>query len=324
MIYIAEYVWGRIEQDVERYTKTERKAVECFIDTLIELKKKINEAEPRSQQRKDLVEEIQQFKANNEDLFGISSPIFWARVTDRKQRRKIVKRNVMTLPYGGTAYGLGQQQIDDAKKHGIPLLQHMEHKWGAYMGREIFEECKIALRKPMQLLIVFESAGRLAEKEGRFLSWTVPITDFPVIQNYTQGKMKKIWVQYGPPLGKRLNTGYYQNTMQLHVSFIEDIEPSKGKQSQGASPNAIHSLDAAHLALTVSRAPFPVTTIHDSFGTLLADMPELYILIRETFIELYKNDPLRSMLKDIRGELGDITYGTVKVLAVPSIVTISF
>jgi len=214
---------------------------------------------------------------------------------------------------GGTAYGLGEQQIDDARKHGIELLLHLEHRWGAYLGREVYTDCRVSLKRPMQLLKVFEEAGRRAEERGEFLGWTVPITGFPVVQNYTEGLVKKIWCQYGPPMGPKNNTGYYDNTLQLAICFIEDVKPSKGKQSQGASPNAIHSLDAAHLAVTVHKAEFPITTIHDSFGCLLADMPELFKLIRQTFVELYEADPLTSIMKDIGGDLSNIEFGTLDI-----------
>jgi DNA-directed RNA polymerase len=101
--------------------------------------------------------------------------------------------------------------------------------------------------------------------------------------------------------------------LQLAICFIEDVKPSKGKQSQGASPNAIHSLDAAHLALTVYRANFPISTIHDSFGCLFADMPKLYTLIRETFVELYETDPLMQIMKDIGGDVSNIEFGTLDI-----------
>ena len=215
----------------------------------------------------------------------------------------------MTLPYGGTSYGLGQQVIDDSKKHGIQLLLYMEHKWGAFLGRMIHEVCKVALKKPMRLLSIFEEAGKRAEESGKFLSWTVPITKFPVVQNYTEGKIKKRWIQYGPPKGERNSSGYYDNTMQLNICFIEDVIPSKRKQAQGASPNAIHSLDAAHLTLTCYRADFDVTTIHDSFGCLLSDMPKLFKLVRQTFLELYSTDPLTAIMLDISGDISNVELG---------------
>ncbi len=311
--YVGDHVWERLREECDRLGEDVVEDANVFIDELIDLKKQITEAEPRSERRAQLVERIQKFKETNALIAQLASPVYWMRVIDAKHRRKIVKRNVMTLPYGGTAYGLGQQQIDDAKKHGIDILLYLEHKWGAFLGREIYEDCKVSLARPMRLLNVFEKAGREAEARGEFLSWKAPITGFPVVQNYTEGVVKKTWVQYGPPSGPKLSTGYYANTLQLAVCFIEDVVPSKGKQATGASPNGIHSLDAAHLALTVYRCPFSVTTIHDSFGCLLADMPDLFRIVRETFVELYSTDPLGALMADIKGDISDVELGDLNV-----------
>ena len=214
---------------------------------------------------------------------------------------------------GGSAYGLGQQQIDDSKKHGIDLLLYMEHKYGAFLGREIYDDCKISLERPTRLLKVFEEAGRRAEEEGRFLSWTTPVVMFPVVQNYTEGVVKKVHIQYGPQVGAKNSTGSHDNDLQLPICHIEEQVPSKRKQSQGASPNAIHSLDAAHLIITCYRADFSVTTIHDSYGCLLPHMPKLYPLVRETFVELYKTDPLSVIMKDIGGDISNIELGDLNL-----------
>lgn len=166
----------------------------------------------------------------------------------------------------------------------------------------------------MKFLETLEKCGKIAEKEGRFLSWIVPITNFPVVQHYTEGVVRKRYIQYGPPKGPRKSTGYFENTLQLAVCFIEDKLPSRGKQAQGASPNAIHSLDAAHLMLVTTRAPFPVTTIHDSYGCLLADMPQLFTIVRETFVELYEANPLERLMQDVGGTFNDV--GTLDITLV--------
>jgi len=311
--YVADNVWNHLRELTQMFEKDEVNAAEKLIDNILELKKAINEAEPRSDKRAELIAQIQKLKLENSVLMNIAGPLFWLRITDNKHKRKIVKRNTMTLPYGGTPYGLGQQQIDDAKKHGIDLLLYMEHKWGSFLGREVFANCKYSLKRPMQLLSVFEQAGKKAEEEKRFLSWHVPVTNFPVVQNYVEGTTKKFWVQYGPPEGEQLNTGYYANTFQIAISCLELPVPSKGKQSQGASPNAIHSLDAAHLAMIVAKCPFEITTIHDSFGCLLADMPDLFRIARETFVELYKADPLNVLMKEIEGDLTNVEFGTLDI-----------
>jgi DNA-directed RNA polymerase len=311
--YVADHVWATIEQQANQIGQREQQFCNDLIDTLLDMKTQIAAAPQNSDRRKELITDVNNLKKESEYIVDLAKPIFWNRITDPKHRRKIVKRNVMTLPYGGTAYGLGQQQIDDARKHGIPLLMAMEHAWGSYLGQAVYKDCRVSLKRPMQLLSVFEQAGKIAEAENRFLSWIVPITNFPVVQHYTEGTVKKIWVQYGPPIGERNPTGYYDNTFQLAICFLEHTKPSRKKQSQGASPNAIHSLDAAHLMLAVNRADFPITTIHDSFGCLLGDMADLYIIIRETFVELYNADPLHKIMKDINGDLTGIEFGTLDI-----------
>jgi DNA-directed RNA polymerase len=309
--YVADHVWAHLAEEVAKMHPKIRAECEKVIDTLTDMKNQITSAPLKSERRKELIAEILKFKKENDRLIDLACPVYWARITDQRDRRKVVKRNVMTLPYGGTAYGLGQQVIDDARKHGIPQLLTMEHKWGNYMGREVIEDCKISLRRPMQLLSVFTAAGRKAEQNGKFLSWIVPITNFPVVQNYTEGITKKIWVQYGPPEGERNKTGYYRNTFQLAICFLEDTKPSKKRQSQGAAPNAIHSLDAAHLAITAARCDFPITTIHDSFGCLLGDMSDLFIILRESFVELYAANPLGTIIRHIDGDLEGVELGTL-------------
>jgi len=209
-----------------------------------------------------------------------------------------------------------QQQIDDAKKHNIDSLMTMEQKWGSLMGRLIYEDCRESLKRPMRLLKIFELSGKIAEENNEFLAWNVPVTNFPVVQHYTEGVVKKVHVQYGPMRGPKTKTGYTENNFQLHICFIEDQVPSKNKQSQGASPNAIHSLDAAHLMLTVHRAPFGVTTIHDSYGCLLADMPDLFRIVRETFVELYAANPLGYIMLQIKGNVRNVEMGTLDIKSI--------
>jgi len=314
--YVATYVWERLEKQLSETPPGDIVASEQLIEKLIEMKKEIYDAGFSAEKRKPLLDRIRQYRQEHEDLINKTAHVFWCKIKDIKQRRKIVKRNVMTLPYGGTPYGLGEQQINDARKHGIDLLIYLENKWSSFMGRTVFEVCKEYLKRPMRLLSVFEEAGKKAESEGRFLKWNVPVTDFPVVQNYTEGVSKKIWVQYGPPEGMRLNTGYFINTYQILICFIEDVVPSKHKQSQGASPNAIHSLDAAHLMLTVNKCDFSVTTIHDSYGALLADVDKLFVNVRESFVDLYASDPLKSLMEQIGGDVSQVEIGTLDVSSI--------
>jgi DNA-directed RNA polymerase len=208
---------------------------------------------------------------------------------------------------------MSQQCIDDARKHGIPLLMNNEHIWSSYLGRLIYNDCKKSIKRPMQLLSVFEESGRLAESRDEFLKWHTPVTNFPVVQHYMEGTVRTIWVQYGPPQGERISTERYANTYRINLCFVEELKPAKKRQSQGAAPNAIHSLDAAHLMLTIHNCDFTVTTIHDSFGCLLGDMQDLFVIVRESFVELYKNDPLKSLVTQLGGNMENVEIGNLDI-----------
>jgi DNA-directed RNA polymerase len=343
--YVADYVWGEILKEKNLLRLEEAEECERLVATLFDMRKQLKEAIPKSDRRKELSEAMHVFRGQNLPLIKKAAPLFWSKITDSKAKRKIAKRNVMTLPYGGSAYGLGQQQIDDARKHGVELLAFMENRWGSYMGQMIYASCRQSMEKPMQLLKAFEDAGKRKEAEGvteaksidnelreinggkedkseiaqkaiaeakmKFLRWTLPVTSFLVVQRYTEGTTKKVYVQYGPPEGIRASTGHFDNTYQINVCFTEIHKASTGKQSLGASPNAIHSLDAAHLMMTVCACPFDVVTIHDSFGASLGDLPALYRIVREQFVELYRHNPLQSIMKDIGGDVSHIEMGTL-------------
>jgi len=308
---IAKNTWAVIETAVQRLSPARKAECEAFIHELKDFKERITAATP--QERMQLTKDIVSFKNKNKTLMEDSCPVFWSKITSVKERRKVLKRNVMTIPYGASGYGLGEQIIEDSKKYGIPWLFNIEFKLASYLGRLTYETCEYSLRRSIKLLRAFENCGKYAEEAGQYLSWNAPLTGFPVIQHYVEGKVKKAWIQYGPKIGPKLSTRQYANTYQIMLSFLEEPVPSKRKQAQGAAPNIIHSLDAAHLSFTIASADFPITTIHDSFGCLAGDMEELYKHVREVFVFLYLQDPLTSIGDDINLNFKEIDIGDFDV-----------
>lgn len=310
--YVAGHAWSNLAERVKDYTKEDISECRVTIRAVRDMKQNLERLTDKDARMLAHIEH-KDYRLEHTEQLAKAGPVYWLRFTDAKDRRKLVKRNVMTLPYGGTPYGLGQQQIEDAPKHGIPALRYLERSWGAMLGRIVYDDCRVSLARPMRLLGVFEAAGKMAEARDEFLSWTVPVTNFPVVQNYTEGVVKKVWVQYGPPIGAKKSTGYYVNTLQLSVTFPEIQIHSKGKQGTGASPNCIHSFDAAHLTLTVAACDFPVTTIHDSFGCLLPDMPVLYQQVRKQFVRFYEHEPLESVLRDFNSDISNVAFGNLDI-----------
>lgn len=105
--YVGDHVWNMLEEKEKTLTEDEILECETTIDNLTEIKKHIHEAELRSDNRASYIEEIREFRKVNEETLDKAAVVYWLRITDSKHKRKIVKRNVMTLPYGGSAYGLG-------------------------------------------------------------------------------------------------------------------------------------------------------------------------------------------------------------------------
>jgi DNA-directed RNA polymerase len=312
--HVANHVWLKITKDTSAIGDVNH--LEAIIDKIIEMKAIISSTLPKSTERAEMIAEMAIYRDMFKSQIKEAAPLFWNRISDSKEKRKISKRGTMTLAYGSTSYGMSKQVQEDARKHGIPLLLALEASWASYMGRSLYEDCKLSLQRPAQLLAKFEQAGKQAEADNRFLKWTLPVTNFPVVQHYTEGAVKKIYVQYGAPIGERCSTGYFTNTLQLSVCFTENPIISKRKQGLGASPNAIHSLDAAHLMMIVCESPFDTTTIHDSFGCALADMADLFTIVREQFVRLYENDPLERILTEMGVTLDGVEIGALDIRGV--------
>ncbi len=102
----------------------------------------------------------------------------------------------------------------------------------------------------------------------------------------------------------------------------------KNKNLSSIAPNYIHMQDSTHLMLSVNAAreagikDFKV--IHDSFATHYADTEEFHHIIKQQFIELYKNDLLfklkeefkaLSLSEEVKTKLDEleITYGTLDI-----------
>jgi DNA-directed RNA polymerase len=72
--------------------------------------------------------------------------------------------------------------------------------------------------------------------------------------------------------------------------------PSPGGFASGISPNFIHSMDAAHMALIIHHWDGDFAAIHDSFSTHACDVASLLSLTKEVFIKMYNH---RDFYKDI-------------------------
>lgn len=205
--------------------------------------------------------------------------------------RSLVKRAVMTTPYGVTKRSAADYVVADYLKD--PKVSHpfdkaeymkaaallMESVWPAIgdvvvKGREAMDWLKKSARAILSNLP--------ADVEYPVITWTSP-SGFPAFQSYYEREEHRINTRLHGP-------------MKI-VVLTEKDEADTNKHATGLAPNFVHSMDAAHLHLTTAMcgAQFidAVAMIHDDYGTHAANAQRLYEIIRERFVWMYENhDPI--------------------------------
>ena len=254
-------------------------------------------------ERNDKWTEIMDYKKKNEAILIRVAPQFWLQenVTDKK--RKIAKRNVMTLGYGSETVGFSDQLLEDCPKM-LDELKFIERKWTWFMADLNFKNCMSKLPGPARMLSLFKQLAILANGKSKQFAWTVPITNFPAIQTYFDPESARVEVKWK---GERV---------RFNVITPEISTMNKRKQKQSASPNVIHSFDASHLTMTCLACNFQTVTVHDSFGTAAGNMGELFVIVREMWVEFYESDPLRDLLLqhdaiDMMPEVGELDHRAI-------------
>lgn len=224
--------------------------------------------------------------------------------------RKITKRSVMVLPYGGTRISCidyvrqaAQEKIAGGADN--PFGEDLTRATTA-LGMVVWDaigDVVVAARDAMDWL---QKAARAAASAGQAVSWTTP-SGFPAHQEYRKTKVRRVETRLH---GQLTRPRMYGETDKLDAD----------KQALGMSPNFVHSLDASALVLTVCRAldrgVVDFAMIHDSYGTHAANTEELAACLREAFVAMYEgHDPLSDLARDLPGvKLPDLpSKGTLDI-----------
>lgn len=206
--------------------------------------------------------------------------------------RKLVKRPVMTLPYGVTHYGMRDQLLLEARDQGLPLGD-LKFEACIFLSELVYEaigEVVVAARKAMDWL---QEAAKVAASNGLPVHWTAP-QGFPVFQDYRSLRSRQLEVLVN---GRCMKPRIGEETEKMDVR----------RQMLGISPNFVHSCDAAHLMRTVrlcvDAGIEEFGMIHDSYATLAADVEALNVILRQAFIEQYSSDVLGKFRQELVAQL---------------------
>lgn len=203
--------------------------------------------------------------------------------------RTLVKRSVMTLPYGSTRFSCADFIVGDYLRMGkAPEFTKEQYgKAATFLSHFVWSSIGDVVVKARQAMDWLQSAAKLLIKEGETkITWITP-SGFPAAQTYWETDIH------------RINTRLCGGT-KLVIQRDSDLADTN-RHRNGISPNFIHSMDASHLTLTVLAARHSsidaLAMIHDDYGTHATFAPQLSKIIREVFVGMYENS---SPLEDLR------------------------
>jgi DNA-directed RNA polymerase len=248
-----------------------------------------------SPKREDIYEQVKAVvsRAINDDAVnGVPEALAWVgRVT-----RSVVKRAVMTTPYGVTERGIRDQLIADGHVKGADLSVGVTKGAAAdYLRDKIVEGLSETVVAAKDIMAWIQKVASELADAGRPMEWTTPC-------------------------GNVVRQSYYNLAMTNVVTLVgktrlwsedENLGLNVRKCTLASAPNLIHSFDAAHVALTcVAFAdemgkhgePASVAMIHDSYATHAADTAVLARVLREQFVEMYSVNWLENLEQEFRAK----------------------
>ena len=295
--YVSAFVWTEINKLVDPNTDYDEE-----IDKIVDMNKKtmLLDGPDRAQH----LTEMREYRTSNAGNITKLAPYYWARVTSLDMQRKLCKRGVMTLVYGVTRFGAGDQVMEDIPKHGITMLEGADASWAIWLGGIVYDTMLKVLPRSTALLTLFRTAGTRSGLSGIPLSWHTPIVNYHVVQNYATGRLVDV------------HTDLFEERITLRFRDNSMMYEKLSKQQAGAAPNIVHSLDATHLILTAYYSSVPVVSVHDSFGTLAGCMETLFKDVRSAFVMLYASNPLPALLEELGIDDIEVNYGEFDVMEV--------
>ena len=217
--------------------------------------------------------------------------------------RKPTKRPGMCYGYGITAYGCRKYMKEEGHVNTDWVPKDKMSAYQAELGNLIYDSLHELMAIPnMGKEFLYDCARAVMDQAD--------------VERFVDGRWHKIlnpFVCWYSPSGFRATNSYWETTPSVVYSTLytrkevhyQDYVDTTGSRSQIVTafpPNFIHSLDAAHLVLTVNRMNKEYglkefSVVHDSYGVPAPFVPQLRKVIKETFYDIHKVNQLQ-VLKD--------------------------
>ena len=207
---------------------------------------------------------------------------FW---NEHEISRSMAKNPVMTYVYGATLLRCIDTIAMNLADSGVDPI--MEGKKVLYSITALATPVGKALRKGVEETVP-ESAKMMKYlqkvvrgNDEHCMRWFTPV-GVPVV-NWAEGSIIK-----------RLNIrsmGVDMITMK-----VGDKNYNTRIASNGIVPNFVHSMDSAHLCMTINDFKGAILPIHDSFATHACDVDGMHESLRNTFVDMYSQFKIEDFL----------------------------
>ena len=206
--------------------------------------------------------------------------------------RKMTKRSVMIVPYSGTLMACREyimEAIKEKMDKGAPQPWPDLFEASAFLSKHVWASIQEVIQSASRVMDYLRAIGSHCAKQDLPMEWITP-TGLLVRQQYNNTKMRRIKTHLNGAL----------TYFALHEPIEDSIDPSRTRN--GASPNFIHSMDAAALTKTINRCHdegiLDFAMVHDSYGTHSPNMHVMSRILREEFVNLYLENDVLNQLRD--------------------------
>lgn len=212
--------------------------------------------------------------------------------------RKLTKRPVMVLPYGGTQLSCREyvtEYLNDNYSN--------DYLWKFFGQGETPNACIFSVSQHLSRFL-WQSIKEVLR------SAIVGMSFLKSVAKAVKGSPIE-WIN---PLGLRIRQGYKSRThhiirtelygkiksinVKTDTTILDNI-----RQQNGICPNYIHSMDAACLMLYLNKCKEvginSIMSVHDCYGTHAADTETSARLLREAFVEVYERPLIDDFIYDV-------------------------
>lgn len=207
--------------------------------------------------------------------------LFIPRWQKHQLSRGLVKRSVMTLPYGATRFSCADFIHKEYLSKGLaPEFNTDEHKGAA---RELS-------------VVVWDAIGKVVVKAREAMEWLQRASNELIDAGVTEIVWKApsgfvVRQRYGVEEFVQVTTRIVGGARIRPQIATETDVPDKRRHRNGIAPNFVHSHDAAHMQLLICYADDHglghLAFIHDDYGTWADGTETLHKGIRHTFVDMY-------------------------------------